>query len=106
MHAFTPGELGGFARRAGFEDVRVPGEELVASWFGWANRTLEATAEPEEVPRLWLQYAYRGYLALKQVDERLLEPRLPPAIFYNLLVSARAPAAVAGRSRGPSTGPP
>ena len=36
-------------------------------------------------------YAFRGYLALQQVDRRLLEPRLPPAIFYNLILSARKP---------------
>src|SRR5215204_6244295 len=45
VHAFTPRDLGGFARRAGFDNVRVSGEELVAGWFGWANRTLESTAE-------------------------------------------------------------
>jgi ubiquinone/menaquinone biosynthesis C-methylase UbiE len=91
VHAFTPGDLSGFARRAGFEGVRVSGEELVAGWFGWANRTLESTAESRQIAPLWFRYAYHGYLALKEVDERLLEPRLPPAIFYNLLISARAP---------------
>jgi ubiquinone/menaquinone biosynthesis C-methylase UbiE len=91
VHAFTPADLSGLARRAGFDEVRVSGEELVAGWFGWANRTLESTAEIKQVPSLWFRYAYHGYLALKEVDERLLEPRLPPAIFYNLLVSARAP---------------
>jgi ubiquinone/menaquinone biosynthesis C-methylase UbiE len=98
VHAFTPGDLGGFARRAGFEQVRVSGEELVAGWFGWANRTLESTAEIKQVPQLWFLYAYHGYRALKQVDELMLERRLPPAIFYNLLVSARTPAA-GGRSK-------
>jgi ubiquinone/menaquinone biosynthesis C-methylase UbiE len=88
VHAFAPDQLAGFARRAGFEDVRVRGEELLANWFGWANRALEATAEPDEVPWAWKVYAFRGYLALQEVDRRLLEPRLPPAIFYNLIVSA------------------
>jgi SAM-dependent methyltransferase len=92
VHAFTPGELAGHARAAGFDDVRVRGEELAASLFGWANRTLEATAEPDDVPRAWRLYAYRGYLVLQRLDRSLLEPRLPPAVFYNLLVSARAPA--------------
>jgi len=92
VHAFTPGELTGHARAAGFDDVRVRGEELAASLFGWANRTLEATAEPSEVPWAWRVYAYRGYLLLQRLDRSLLEPRLPPALFYNLLVSARAPA--------------
>jgi SAM-dependent methyltransferase len=91
VHAFTPGDLARPARRAGLDSVRVRGEELAASFFGWANRALEATARPQDVPWLWRQYAYRGYLALQVVDRRLLEPRLPAAIFYNLLASARAP---------------
>jgi hypothetical protein len=41
---------------------------------------------------LWRKYAYHGYLALQKVDRALLEPRLPPAVFYNLLVAARKPA--------------
>ena len=41
------------------------------------------------MPWAWQQYAHRGYLLLQQVDRRLLEGRLPPAIFYNLLVAAR-----------------
>ena len=67
------------------------GEELLANWFGWTNRTLEATAEPADVPWAWRQYAYRGYLMLQGLDRRLLESRLPPAIFYNLLIAARKP---------------
>jgi SAM-dependent methyltransferase len=91
IHAFGPDDLVHLARGAGFEDVRVRGEELLANWFGWFNRGLEATADPADVPMLWRQYAFRGYLLLQRVDERLLEPVLPPAIFYNLLVSARRP---------------
>jgi SAM-dependent methyltransferase len=89
IHAFAPGDLATRARSAGFTDVRVRGEELVANWFGWTNRVLEATAVPEDVPWGWRQYAYRGYLALQKLDERLLEGRLPAAIFYNLLIAAR-----------------
>jgi ubiquinone/menaquinone biosynthesis C-methylase UbiE len=92
VHAFTPGELTGQVRAAGLEEVRVSGEELAASLFGWVNRTLEATAEPTEVPWAWRVYAHRGYLLLQRLDRSLLEPRLPAALFYNLLVSARAPA--------------
>jgi ubiquinone/menaquinone biosynthesis C-methylase UbiE len=91
VHAFTPSQLQGFAARAGFDGVRVTGEELVAGWFGWANRTLESTAEPRQIPRGWHLYAYRGYMVLKALDDALLERALPPAIFYNLLVSAQAP---------------
>jgi ubiquinone/menaquinone biosynthesis C-methylase UbiE len=93
VHAFTPGQLARHARQAGFADVRVAGEELVAGWFGWMNRTLESTADAEDIPSLWFQWAYHGYLALKVLDTRVLERRLPPAIFYNLLVSGRVPAA-------------
>jgi ubiquinone/menaquinone biosynthesis C-methylase UbiE len=92
VHAFTPGQLAGHAEAAGFSSVRVSGEELAASLFGWANRTLEASADPLDVPWAWRVYAYRGYLLLQSLDRSLLEPRLPPAIFYNLLISARAPA--------------
>ncbi len=89
IHAFAPGELAQFARRAGFAEVKVRGEELVANWFGWFNRALEASADPDSVPMLWRQYAFNGYLALQRLDHHVLEPRLPPAIFYNLLLTAR-----------------
>ncbi len=91
VHAFTPSGLAQAAQLGGLEDVRVRGEDLAASLFGWTNRALEATADPGSVPRLWHQYAYHGYVALQAVDRALLEPRLPAAIFYNLLVAARAP---------------
>jgi ubiquinone/menaquinone biosynthesis C-methylase UbiE len=100
VHAFTPRQLEGFATRAGFDGVRVTGEELVAGWFGWANRTLESTAESRQIHRAWHLYAYRGYMALKALDDSLLERALPPAIFYNLLVSARAPGEAARASNG------
>jgi SAM-dependent methyltransferase len=91
VHAFTPEALSAAARAAGLTGVRVRGEELLANWFGWANRALEATADPDEVPWAWKVYAFRGYLALQKVDSALLEPRLPPAIFYNLMLSGRRP---------------
>ncbi|MEA2406631.1 MAG: hypothetical protein QOE69_750 [Thermoleophilaceae bacterium] len=89
VHAFTPAELAGHVSAAGFSEVRVGGEELVAGLFGWANRTLEASADPLDVPWAWRVYAHRGYLLLQALDRSLLEPRLPPALFYNLLLSAR-----------------
>jgi ubiquinone/menaquinone biosynthesis C-methylase UbiE len=92
VHAFTPVQLEQLALRSGFQQVRVTGEELTAGWFGWLNRTLESTAEPDDVPWAWRQFAFRGYLALQALDRRLLEPRLPAAIFYNLLISAHKPA--------------
>jgi ubiquinone/menaquinone biosynthesis C-methylase UbiE len=89
VHAFAPRELADAARAAGLREVEVSGEELLANWFGWTNRTLESTADPQQVPWMWRQYAYRGYLALQTLDRRLLERRLPAAVFYNLMISAR-----------------
>jgi SAM-dependent methyltransferase len=91
VHAFTPADLERRARAAGFAGVRVRGEELLANWFGWFNRTLEASAAPGDVPWGWIRYAYHGYLVLQRVDRRLLEPRLPPHLFYNLMLAARRP---------------
>ena len=58
-------------------------------------RTLEASAEPDEVPIAWRRFAFRSYMALQRLDAALLEPRLPPELFYNLVLSARAPGAPA-----------
>jgi ubiquinone/menaquinone biosynthesis C-methylase UbiE len=91
VHAFVPADLEQPAKAAGFEGVKVQGEELLANWFGWFNRTLEATAQPADIPRAWIMYAYRGYLALQAVDRKLLEPRLAPHLFYNLMLAARKP---------------
>ena len=68
VHAFDPGDLERHARGAGFADVRVRGEELLANWFGWFNRTLEASASHDDIPWPWFQYAYRGYLAAAEAS--------------------------------------
>jgi SAM-dependent methyltransferase len=91
VHAFVPSDLQRHAAAAGFADVRVRGEELLANWFGWFNRTLEASADPTKIPMPWIHYAHKGYLALQQVDKRLLEGRLPPQLFYNLMLAATKP---------------
>ena len=51
-------------------------------------RSLEGSAEPEGVPMAWRTFAFRSYLALQRVDAAVLEPRLPPSLFYNLVLSA------------------
>ena len=91
VHAFDPAELERLMAGAGLGDARVQGEELLANWFGWFNRTLEASARHDDIPWLWFQYAFRGYLALQRVDRALLETRLPPQVFYNLMIAARKP---------------
>src|ERR1700722_586403 len=89
IHTFDPNDLSRHARRSGFSDVRVRGEELTANWFGWFNRALAASRDPDDVPLLWPRSLFHGYLVLPALGEKLLEPHLPPAIFYNLLLSAR-----------------
>jgi SAM-dependent methyltransferase len=89
VHAFAPLQLRRMLAGAGFDDVRIRGEELLASACGWAFRTLESTAEPEEVPLRWRSFAFRSYMALQRLDSAVLEPRLPPELFYNLVLSAR-----------------
>ena len=92
VHAFTPAELERHATDAGFAHVRVRGEELLANMFGWFNRTVEATAVHDDIPHGWFRYAYRGYILLQKVDSAVLEPYLPAAGFYNLMLTARKPA--------------
>jgi ubiquinone/menaquinone biosynthesis C-methylase UbiE len=92
VHAFRPVDLRRALERAGFDGPRVRGEELLASAYGWMLRSLEGSAEPEEVPMRWRQFAFRSYLHLQRLDARLLEPRLPPQLFYNLVLAARRPA--------------
>jgi ubiquinone/menaquinone biosynthesis C-methylase UbiE len=93
VHAFSPGDLRSFAQAAGLQGVTVRGEELLANMHGWTVRTLEAGAAPDQIPWGWRSFAFRSYIALQKLDTRVLEPRLPPELFYNLLVSARKPGA-------------
>jgi ubiquinone/menaquinone biosynthesis C-methylase UbiE len=89
VHAFAPAELRSLVREAGFEGPRIRGEELLANLHGWTVRTIESTAEPDTVPDRWRLFAFRSYLLLQRIDAALLEPRLPPELFYNLVLSAR-----------------
>ncbi len=92
VHAFAPADLRKLLSNAGFEDRRVGGEELLSNAWGWGLRTVESSAEPDSVPLRWRRFAFHSYIALQKVDTRLLEPRLPAELFYNLLVSGRKPA--------------
>jgi ubiquinone/menaquinone biosynthesis C-methylase UbiE len=106
VHAFAPADLRRLPLEAGFEQRRVGGEELLSNAWGWGLRTVESSAEPASVPLRWRRFAFRSYIALQRVDTRLLEPRLPAELFYNLLVSARKPTAperTASNSGSPRT---
>ncbi len=91
VHAFDPGALSSLMRGAGFVAARVRGEELLANIHGWTLRGIEASAEPSEIPLRWRRFAYHSYIALQRLDSRLLEPYLPAACFYNLILTARKP---------------
>ena len=91
VHAFEPGRLRDIFGAAGFRATRVRGEELLANMYGWVLRTVESTAEPTQSPDRWRYFAFNSYLALQRVDTTLLEPRLPPHLFYNLVFAARRP---------------
>jgi len=92
VHSFAPTQLTDLVEGEGFGEARIRGEELLANAWGWTLRTLEASAQPEDVPLGWRLFAFRSYMALQRVDTSLLEPRLPPQLFYNLVLSARKPA--------------
>ncbi|HEU4906191.1 MAG TPA: class I SAM-dependent methyltransferase [Solirubrobacterales bacterium] len=92
VHAFAPADLRRLLRDGGFEQPRVGGEELLANAWGWGLRTVESSAEPESVPWGWRRFAFNSYMSLQKLDTRLLEPRLPAELFYNLLLSGRKPA--------------
>lgn len=91
VHTFTPGQLSELLDGAGFTDKHLRGEELASNVYGWLLRSLEATADPAELPMRWKLFAYRTCLALQKLDAAVLEPRLPPGLFYNLVLSARKP---------------
>ncbi len=92
VHAFAPTDLRRLLREADFEQQRVGGEELLANAWGWGLRTVESSAEPDSVSWGWRRFAFNSYIALQKVDTRLLEPRLPAELFYNLVLSGRKPA--------------
>jgi ubiquinone/menaquinone biosynthesis C-methylase UbiE len=90
LHTFRPADVTAWAEAAGFISVRVETEELMASLFGWAVRTIEGEAREGLLGRRWARFAYRGWRSLYRLD-RLLERVIPPQVFYNLLLYAEKP---------------
>ncbi|HEV3475750.1 MAG TPA: class I SAM-dependent methyltransferase [Actinomycetota bacterium] len=90
LHTFDPGQVVRWAEAAGFTDVRIETEELLASLFGWSVRTMEAEARPGLLGRRWALAAYLGWRGLSAVD-RALAAAVPKRFFYNLLLFARKP---------------
>jgi ubiquinone/menaquinone biosynthesis C-methylase UbiE len=90
LHTFAPAELHRLAVAAGAVDVRVRTEELLGSWFGWPVRTFECAVPKGKLGWRWAMFAYRTWLALSAVDERLARV-VPPGLFYNALVTGVKP---------------
>ncbi len=92
VHAFAPADLRRLLRDAGFEDAprRRRGAARQRLGLGPAHGRVDRRARSGALG--WRNFAFRSYLALQKVDTRLLEPRLPAELFYNLLVSGRKPA--------------
>ena len=68
------------------------GMTFVVAATAWKHR-LGCTAFNARVPEALrrFRYAYRGYIVLQKVDAGVLEPHLPAAGFYNLMLAARKP---------------
>lgn len=99
LHTFRPRDVRSMATVAGFEDVEVVTEELVANWVGWVARTVEGSVREGVLGWRWAMTAYRSYLALSWLDERLLRRVVPDELFYNLVLHARKPLVAADASR-------
>jgi ubiquinone/menaquinone biosynthesis C-methylase UbiE len=91
LHTFEPSEVAVWLRETGFDRVRTETEELTATLFGWAVRTLESEVRPGLLARRWAWTAFLGWRALYRMDQAILYRFLPKRLFYNLLVSARKP---------------
>ncbi len=92
LHTFDPAVLEGMALGAGAREVRVVTEEFSAAVFGWPVRTFEAAVPAGKLGMNWATFAYRSWLRLSALDERVLSRILPRALGYNALVTGIKPA--------------
>lgn len=90
LHTFAPATVARWATEAGFADVKIETEELIASMFGWAVRTFEAEVRAGLLGRRWARFAYHAWRSLYRVDD-LLRGIVPAGLFYNLLLHAEKP---------------
>lgn len=87
LHTFDPEDLARTALRAGAIDVRTRTEELTAAWYGWPARTVEYAVNRDRLGARWAMFNYRAWLALSAFDERVMARFVPPALFYNVLLT-------------------
>jgi len=91
LHIFTPEQIERLAYYAGFVNIDTVTEELTANWFGWATRTVEAMLKPGLLPEGYPFWAYKAWLTLFELDERVLRRVVPKGVFYNCILSATKP---------------
>jgi ubiquinone/menaquinone biosynthesis C-methylase UbiE len=91
LHEFHPHMVEDWAKKAGFEPVRIETEEFVSGIFGWSVRTIEALARPGLLGEKWAWFAYRNYMRLYKLDNLVTRRVLPKPLFYNLLLYAEKP---------------
>ena len=89
VHAFSPGDLRRLRRAARLRPDSGSGRGAAGQHARLDHAHARGGADPEQVPWGWRRFAFRTYIALQRLDTRVLEPRLPPQLFYNLLISAR-----------------
>lgn len=95
VHTFSPRQLRDAIGAAGFGSIRIRGEGLLASLWGWALRGLYSTADPAHVPSRWRRASLGVLRATQRLDSAMFEQVVPPTLLYDLVISARKP----GRSR-------
>ncbi|MET0741399.1 MAG: class I SAM-dependent methyltransferase [Candidatus Nanopelagicales bacterium] len=91
LHTFDPDALARLCLQAGAVDVHTVTEELTASWFGWPVRTLECAVRPGALGWRWANFAYRGWLRLSALDDKVLARVVPAQFFYNVSVTGTKP---------------
>jgi ubiquinone/menaquinone biosynthesis C-methylase UbiE len=91
LHTFHPADLARLALAAGACDVRADAEELTAAWAGWPIRTVEYAVNPDRLGTRWKFFAFNTWRRLTWLDETLLRPFVPKALFYNALVTGTKP---------------
>jgi ubiquinone/menaquinone biosynthesis C-methylase UbiE len=91
LHTFPPAQLRRLALAAGAVRVQVRTEELLAAWFGWPVRTFECAVPKGRLGWGWAMFAYRTWMRLSTVDEKVLAKVVPPGLFYNALLTGVKP---------------
>jgi len=91
IHTFDPTELENVARAGGAVRVRAVTEEFAAALFGWPVRTWEAAVPPEKLTMRWRMFAYRSWLRLSALDEKVFRKVLPRSVFYNVMITGIKP---------------